>query len=173
MFSAVKLGGKPLYKLARQGVEVERRPRRVTIFEVEVEAVELPLLTLTVRCSPGTYLRTIAHDLGTKLGCGGHLTDLVRLQSGPFTIEQAVSLDGLTPEALIPLADCLPHLPALTLTEGQRALVKDGSAILAPGPAADFPLGKLHRLLAGADLAAVAEAQPHGETVLLKPVLVI
>ena len=173
MHSALKKDGQPLYRLARAGIEVEREPRRVTVFELEIEAFETPDLTLRVRCSPGTYLRSIAHDLGQALGCGAHLHSLVRLSNGPFTIDQAVDLDGLeAPDALralIPPAQCLPHFPALDITDGQLSLIRDGVAILAPGPEADFPAGRLHRLLHNAGLAAVAEAQPHGETVLLKP----
>ena len=95
MYSAVKQGGQPLYKLARQGKTVERSPRAV-----EIEAIDLldwtpPALSIEVACSPGTYIRSLAHDLGEALGSGAHLAALVRLSSGRFALEDATSLDRL------------------------------------------------------------------------------
>jgi tRNA pseudouridine55 synthase len=95
MYSAIKREGQPLYQLARQGKIVERSPR-----PVEIEAIELldwtpPALTIEVACSPGTYIRSLAHDLGQHLGGGAHLASLVRLSSGCFTLEDATSLDRL------------------------------------------------------------------------------
>lgn len=102
MFSAVKIGGVPLYKLARQGEEVEREPRFIRVTEFELLSLALPKLTFRLACTKGTYVRTIAHDLGQKLGCGGHLSALRRTASGRFTIAQCVPLGEI--EAM-PLAD--------------------------------------------------------------------
>lgn len=102
MFSAVKIGGVPLYKLARQGEEVEREPRFIRVTEFELLSFALPKLTFRLACTKGTYVRTIAHDLGQKLGCGGHLSALRRTASGRFTIAQCVPLGEI--EAM-PLAD--------------------------------------------------------------------
>lgn len=102
MFSAVKIGGVPLYKLARQGEEVEREPRFIRVTEFELLSLALPKLTFRLACTKGTYVRTISHDLGQKLGCGGHLSALRRTASGRFTIAQCVPLGEI--EAM-PLAD--------------------------------------------------------------------
>ena len=95
MFSAVKHKGKPLYKLARQGIEVERRPRQVSIESIELLLFSPPEVRFRVVCSKGTYIRTLASDIGTALGCGAHLSELTRTRSGVFTIESAYTFDGL------------------------------------------------------------------------------
>jgi tRNA pseudouridine55 synthase len=95
MYSALKREGVPLYKLARQGITVEREPRSVAIHDIELLNWTPPLLTIRVKCSPGTYIRALARDLGQKLGCGAHLHSLTRVASGHFTLKKAVSLDEL------------------------------------------------------------------------------
>jgi tRNA pseudouridine55 synthase len=95
MYSALKREGVPLYKLARQGIIVEREPRSIEIHNIKLLRWTPPLLTIRVSCSPGTYIRALARDLGQKLGCGAHLHSLTRLASGHFTLEKAVSLDEL------------------------------------------------------------------------------
>lgn len=93
MYSAVKRNGVPLYKLARKGEEVERSAREIEIYSIAIDLVELPHVTFTVSCSRGTYVRTLASDIGEALGCGAHLTALRRTRSGPFAIDHALSLD--------------------------------------------------------------------------------
>jgi len=95
MYSALKRKGVPLYRLARRGITVEREPRSVKIHSIELLEWNPPLLTIRVKCSPGTYIRALARDLGQRLGCGAHLQSLTRLASGHFTLEKAVSLDEL------------------------------------------------------------------------------
>jgi len=95
MYSAVKQEGQPLYQLARQGKTVERSPRHVQIGSIDLLAWTPPALSIEVTCSPGTYIRSLAHDLGQHLGSGAHLSSLVRLASGHFTLEDATSLDRL------------------------------------------------------------------------------
>ncbi len=95
MYSAIKQGGRPLYKMARAGQEVEREARAVTIHDLRLAEVNLPRITLDVVCSPGTYIRSLAHDLGVALGVGGYLSSLVREASGAFRREAAVPLDSL------------------------------------------------------------------------------
>jgi tRNA pseudouridine55 synthase len=95
MYSAVKHGGKPLYKLARSGIEVERKRRLVQIYRLELIDWRPPLATMEVECGKGTYIRSLAHDLGQLLGCGAHLKSLIRLRCGCFHIEDAVSLPQL------------------------------------------------------------------------------
>ena len=96
MYSAIKREGQPLYQLARQGKTVERSPRPVEIDGIELLDWTPPALSIEVACSPGTYIRSLAHDLGQHLGSGAHLASLVRLSSGRFTLENATSLDRLS-----------------------------------------------------------------------------
>jgi len=95
MYSALKRDGVPLYRYARAGQEVEREPRRVVIGRLELLAFEPPLLHIEVECGRGAYIRTIAHDLGERLGCGAHLESLLRTAIGPFRLEEAVTPDTL------------------------------------------------------------------------------
>jgi len=175
MHSAVKKDGKPLYKLARQGIEIDRDPRKVTVFSAELVEAEPPLVTVKLKCSPGTYMRTIAHDLGEKLGCGAHLESLVRLANGPFTIDQAVELENLDPKSarlrLIPLKDCLPHFPAIEVTSGQAQMIRDGVSITT-GEKDNITPGDRYRIVLSDQLVAVARAVEHGERILLKPLRV-
>jgi tRNA pseudouridine55 synthase len=93
MFSALRRGGKRLYELARQGVEVEREPREVVVHEIRLESVSLPDFVIRIRCGKGTYVRTLAADVGAALGCGATLAALVRTRVGPYALERAVSWD--------------------------------------------------------------------------------
>ena len=92
MYSAVKVNGKRLYKLARKGIEINRTPRPITIYEIQVLNFDKPLLTLIVQCGKGVYIRSLAHDLGQRLGCGGFVTELERLRCGSFKKSEAVTL---------------------------------------------------------------------------------
>lgn len=114
-YSAVKQGGEAAYRRARRGEEVVLEPRRVTISRCELTSYEPPFLVIEVDCSAGTYLRSMAHDLGATLGMGAHLCELCRTRSGPFTLDQAVTLDAL--EALGPAAESrvIPMLAATGL----------------------------------------------------------
>ena len=128
--SAKKIGGVPAYKLARQKKAVELAPVEVEVYEALIENVDEDRAWLTIRCSGGTYIRSIAHDLGKALGCGAHVEELRRTRSGEFTIEQArtpAALEGLRaedalPQVLIPAAELLPSFPVVRvdpLTAGQ------------------------------------------------------
>jgi tRNA pseudouridine55 synthase len=140
MYSALKRDGKPLYQLARQGIEVERKPRRITIYDIALRAWQPPDATIDVRCSSGTYVRSLAHDIGVVLGCGAHLTALTRLASGSFSIGDAVTLEdleGLGPTEgwrdlrglLHPLDAALQDLPILTFDADQARRIVLGQAI--------------------------------------------
>ncbi len=126
MYSALKRDGRPLYELARQGIEVERQARRITIHRLSLLAFSGDSLQLEVTCSKGTYIRTLASDLGEALGCGAHLTALRRTRVGDLTLAQAVPLDILQAADsagqahwLQPLDSLLQRLPAVTLNEEQ------------------------------------------------------
>jgi tRNA pseudouridine55 synthase len=147
MYSAVKHQGQRLYKLARQGIEVERTPRAVTIYTLELRALELPDLELDVHCSKGTYVRTLAEDIGAVLGCGGHVISLRRTGVGPYTEPEAafVTLDRIEELArleegglaaldalLLPLESTLGHWPAVRLSEDAAFYLRQGQAVLVP-----------------------------------------
>jgi len=95
MVSAKKIAGVPLYKLARKGQEVERKPRMIHIFRLEILRTELPEVDFRLLCTKGTYVRTLCHDLGEKFGCGGHLSRLRRTASGKFRVEKAATLETI------------------------------------------------------------------------------
>lgn len=137
MYSAVKRKGTPLYRLARQGISVEREPRQVEIFRLELTEWAPPECTLEMTCSRGTYVRSLAHDLGQTLGCGAHLTGLTRLASGDFLLEEAVTLEEFAqaaaehcwPDLLRPLDSALAHFPALHLDADSVRRLCQGQAI--------------------------------------------
>jgi tRNA pseudouridine55 synthase len=142
MYSAVKRQGKPLYRLARQGIEVQREPRSIKVYRLELTGWEPPLCTLEVACSSGTYVRALAHDLGQTLGCGAHLAGLARLASGGFRVEDAVTLEAFAQAVkegdwaalLHPLDAALGHLPALSLDADRARRLCAGQSIALPGP---------------------------------------
>ncbi len=146
MYSAIKHNGEALYKLARAGVEVEREPRPVTVYEIKTLEFQDDLLTLEISCSKGTYIRTLAHDLGEILGCGAHVVQLRRLAIGDVSIDRAVSLDRLeslaTPveraQLLQPVDSVLHAVPDVHLTSLAAHYLKQGQPVstrhgLAPG----------------------------------------
>ncbi len=137
MYSAVKRNGVPLYKIARKGGWVERRPRRILIHEIDVIDVSLPLVTFRAVCSPGTYIRTLCHDAGRQLGCGAHLTGLQRVRNGAFHLNDSVSLDDCAARCreevfeqhLIPSRDALAGMPEVRVGEQQARRVRNGVRI--------------------------------------------
>lgn len=145
MYSAVKHQGKPLYRLARLGVEVPRKARRVEISRLEIVNWQPPLLTIEVECSKGTYIRSLTHDLGQGLGCGAHLRDLIRLSSGSFHLSDAVTIpeledafkQGCWPELIHPIDVALLHLTAVSVDEeGEHSLENGRPLVLAEKDAA-------------------------------------
>jgi tRNA pseudouridine55 synthase len=134
MFSAVKHQGRPLYRWARAGIEVPRRARRVELSELRVVRWEPPVLGLEVECSKGTYIRSLAHDLGQKLGCGAHLSNLVRLRSGPFHISDAVSVPVIEEaferdqwsEFVHPIDVAVLHLPSVHVDPDNERAIANG-----------------------------------------------
>ena len=118
MVSAIKKDGVPLYKLARKGQEIERAPRPVTVFKYGVRRIELPEVDFSVTCSKGFYVRTYAHDIGAKLGCGAHLSALRRTRSGRFTLDRAVTVDQLKTAPREELWRTLVSLAEISLMRG-------------------------------------------------------
>jgi len=138
MYSAVKIGGKKLYELARQGKTVERKARSIEILELELLDGAGADWSFRVRCSKGTYVRTLCHDVGQALGCGGCMSSLRRTKAGCYGIEQAVTMEQLlsmeAPEGqLLPVDSLFAAMPAITIHENQRKAVYNGAAIRAGG----------------------------------------
>jgi len=139
MYSAIKRDGQPLYKLARAGVEVERKPRRIEISELSVLSSEAERIELEALCSKGTYIRTLAEDIARALGTCGHVTALRRLYVEPFQDEPMITLDQLTARvesgdapALLAPDRAVAHLPAVALGEDAADRVRHGQAVSTP-----------------------------------------
>lgn len=167
MHSALKRGGVPLYKLARRGETVERRPRRVEIRSLEMLKHEPQIVELRVRCSKGTYIRTLAEDIGAALGTGAHLAGLRRTGAGRFHVKDAVTLDALRlmPDprrALLPLAALLEGLPSTRLDAAAESRLRSGQALKISG------LQEGLYALYGADGAVIGLGSAQAEGV-LKP----
>jgi tRNA pseudouridine55 synthase len=185
MVSALKVKGERLYRLARRGVEVEREPRPVRVRSWEWLGFDGPTARFRVVCSGGTYVRTLAHDLGQRLGCGAALERLRRLRSEPFGLERAIDLselNALDPATVwarsgLSLEEALAHLPALSLTADEAAQVGFGVRPLVPaarvaglpvgaGPRSIVLLEPQGRVLALGELAMAPEAiAVHGHVV--------
>ena len=137
-YSALKHKGVPLYKLARQGNPVKKPARSVIISDIRILDINLPEIRFKVRCSAGTYIRTLASDIGKTLGCGGHLKSLRRIQSGRFSVNDSIKLDKLEKlslskqnfavlsDRIISMTDALPDMPALLANEIQTGRIKNG-----------------------------------------------
>ena len=139
MYSALKVNGKKLYELARKGQEVERQPRPITVFELTNLGFDGTRLSLRVKCSKGTYIRTLCQDIGDALGCGGCMEALRRVRAGEYGIEDAVPLEQLleseTPERYLRSLDTMfAHCPAVTLTANQEKRCRNGNPFSSPLP---------------------------------------
>lgn len=163
MYSALKFQGKRLYELARAGRTVERKARTVRIIELRALAFDGGLLTIEVFCSKGTYVRTLAEDIGQRLGCGGTIAELRRLQTGPFGIVDAASIEQLRAKAslgelerlLLPPDQALSDWTMLQLDEAQAAHARQGRTVIM---AAQHCAGRV-RIYAGNDFVGIGELQ--------------
>lgn len=137
MYSALKHQGQRLYELARAGIEVERQEREVEVFRLEMVAWQPPLLTVEVECGKGTYIRSLAHDLGQALGCGAHLRELARLKSGPFDIGDSLTIPQLEdsfrhnywPDLLYPMDVVLERWCAAIVCKEKEQAIRNGRAL--------------------------------------------
>lgn len=141
MFSAVKHQGQPLYKLARQGIEIERQARRVHIFSNDVVSLEGTELTLLIHCSKGTYVRSIAHELGEHLGCGAHVIALRRVAAGPYgeadlvtfdTLAAALEEEGTLDRFLLPVGSAVGDWPEVRLNDTTAYYLRQGQPVIVP-----------------------------------------
>jgi tRNA pseudouridine55 synthase len=139
-YSAAKVTGRRAYALARKGEEVQLTPRPVRVYAIDVLRYDHPRLEVQVRCGKGTYIRSLARDLGQRLGCGAYVEELRRTRVGPFAAEQAVPLDAsaeLARSRLLPAALALEELPRIELAPGERQALRQGRAVpLPPGQGA-------------------------------------
>ena len=131
MYSAIKQNGRKLYELAREGKEVERTPRKINIYSLDIRKIELPYIKIDVRCSKGTYIRSLCDDIGRRLGCGAVMTELRRTEAAGFKISQAYTLEQLNemeePEAaLMPTDSLFAQLPQIRLNEKQERSIING-----------------------------------------------
>ena len=135
MYSALKVNGKKLYELAREGKEVERQARRVRILDMEIHEIRLPEVTFTVTCSSGTYIRTLCQDIGEKLGCGGCMKSLLRTQVDRFGLSESHKLSeleelmrgGRIEEALLPVDQVFAACPAVRIRPESDRLIQNGN----------------------------------------------
>lgn len=151
MYSAIKHEGRPLYELARKGIDVPRKARRITVYRYDVLEVRCGVtaeVDVRVHCSKGTYIRSLAEDLGDSLGCGAHVSRLRRIQSGPFSLDDAVGLPVLESlhergdseamdSMLLPSQRALTAMPQVTLSESAGFYLRQGQAVLVPNAPCD------------------------------------
>ena len=136
MYSALKFEGKPLYEYAREGIEIERKSRQIKIFDIKLINIEKSIITIEVLCSKGTYIRTLAEDIGQTMGCGAHLKGLERTQTGNFQLSEALSIEALEAmpmasreKALMPIDVLIEELSSIKLNMAELDAIKKGQSI--------------------------------------------
>ena len=152
MYSALKHNGQPLYKLARQGIEIKRKARQVTIHKLDLLSLSEDTITLVIRCSKGTYIRTLAQDIGEALGFGAHLSMLRRTEVSPFDCSKLYSIEDIEVlsnenklgNILLPIDSALPDLPVITLNDEETSLIQNGLKVSKEG-VPHVPLIRLYR----------------------------
>lgn len=142
MYSAVKVEGKPLHRLARKGIEVERKPKKVIIYSINIERFEPPFVLFRVKCSKGTYVRSLCNEIGKELGIGAHITELCRTRIGEFRLENTVDLDKLrdiistntlqTTESILSIDDALYFLPSIKIPDTLIRRFINGNSVKIP-----------------------------------------
>ena len=174
MYSALKVNGRKLVDLAREGITVERQARPITIHDLQAKRLETDLYELDVCCSKGTYIRTLCADIGARLGCGGAMARLTRTESGPFTLAESVTIEQL--EAMteaervghvIPLEKFFLHCPAVDLSAFYARLARNGCEIYQKKIRTDLPVGTVVRMIHDGVFFALGEVRdyPDGSAV--------
>lgn len=176
MYSAIKQNGQPLYKLARQGIETERAARKINIYEITLLEHTAPIdFTISVRCSKGTYIRTLCADIGEKLGCGAILTALRRTSTGGFSIDDCVTLEQLkeNPEKHIqPALKVVEHMPFVSVTEKQAQRFRNGGELDIVRLHGDFPLnGEPVRVMNGSEFIGIGAVDNEKQALKIKCVI--
>ena len=169
MYSALKVGGEKLVDLARKGVVIERQARPITVHELDIEGSGADY-TMRVFCSKGTYIRTLCADIGSKLGCGGVMTSLIRTKTGAFSLENAHTLEELETlslsereKLLLPTELLFTHLPTVRLSDFFAKLSRNGCEIYQKKIGTDFPLGTMLRVCDKNGFYAVGEIREYPE----------
>lgn len=166
-YSAIKIQGQAAYKRTRAGEELTLEARPIEIEHLDIRAWQKPELILDIVCSKGTYIRSLAYDLGRALGCGAHLSGLVRTRSGPFRLEESITLEELANASergqlanhLYPADTALAHYPALHLSAEEAERVKHGNTFAWSEQAVEQTLARVYN--AAGDFIAIAEWEPH------------
>lgn len=168
MYSALKHKGQRLYELAYKGIEVERKPRSVVIYKLEIKKLENDLLSLSVTCSKGTYIRTLAQDIGRALHCGACIHTLRRVAAGPFTQDQMLTLEALESLAeegmgeldarLLPIDMAVSEMPEVNVNEEMAGFLNDGQPVIV----ANAPTSGLLRIYSGKLLLGLGEVLEDG-----------
>ncbi|MBD5544483.1 MAG: tRNA pseudouridine(55) synthase TruB [Lachnospiraceae bacterium] len=135
MYSALKVNGRKLYELAREGKEIERKPRSIQITEIEIQEMQIPIVRMRVVCSKGTYIRTLCHDMGEKLGCGGAMESLIRSRVGEFMLEDALTLGqiealrdkGGLEEKIVRIDALFQEYPGCIIENQWKRLIENGN----------------------------------------------
>ena len=167
MYSALKHEGKAMYEYARAGVEIERASRAVTIHNIEINAFDRDVATITVKCSKGTYIRTLAEDIGAQIGCGAHLIGLRRTSTANYHINQAVTIEQFEAMSeaqrallLMPADSAIADLPAITLDVDSAFYLQQGQAILHSG---NIPEGLIRLYNEQGEFLGLGEQQSDGK----------
>lgn len=155
MYSALKVNGKRLYSLARQGIEIKREPRNINIYGIDIIDVSIPKVTFMVKCSKGTYIRSLCYDIGEKLKCGGSMWNLERVETGNFSIKDSVKLNELTKENihnyLIPMDKVLIDYPEVCINAKYEKLLVNGVEMNNLLVIGNIQKNKLYRVYIGKD----------------------
>lgn len=151
LYSAKKIAGERAYDLARRGEAVDLPPVQITIYDIRIEAVDLPAVTFEVDCSSGTYVRAIARDVGNALGTGGYLKQLRRTAIGSFDVAQAVTPDAIAEGQRISVLDALREMPRLDINEDEERALRFGQTIVRASPAGTIAIARDNELIAIAE----------------------
>lgn len=150
MYSAIKVNGKKLYELARKGIEIERKPRKITIYDINIDEIKFPYVSFKVKCSKGTYIRSLCHDIGLKLGSFGTMWGLERLSSGNFKCENSVKLEDLTSQNvydyLISVEEALSFYDKIIIPEKYSKMILNGVTIRDENLIKNYQNHKNHRI---------------------------
>lgn len=153
MYSALKVNGERLYSLARQGIEIERKPRRINIYDIEILNIDIPNINFLVKCSKGTYIRSLCYDIGEKLKCGGTMWNLQRVQTGSFNISNSIELEDLNNDNihnyLISMDKSLESYPKLLVESKYEKLIFNGVVIKDSRLVDKIEKDKLYRVYVG------------------------
>ncbi len=177
MYSAIKVDGRKLYDVAREGKEIERKARKINIYSLESERLTTDTYRLHVKCSKGTYIRTLCNDIGAALGCGAAMSALCRTRSGPFTLENAVTIEELSEMSFeerlslpIPTETLFENLPSVEINDFCAKLIKSGTELYQKKIRTNFPLDTTVKLRNGGEMIALGKVTQFETGLAIKPI---